>query len=336
MCIVTLVAWQVMQKKHGFIPRGGSGTHNSDTQFSVDSVVSADVTAVMTDVHSFPIESRTNAAWNLASVRACWAELRPVGILPRSERDTMERLIRVAQEARLSPPHDGRTLLETVYTLALTNDADGCILDILSGVTNDQTADLLLWGVTNFHLAALDIPATNRMLRHWISSKSRESIASLRTIGTPGVISRLNTLLRQLCDEGHPIHEPGEVISPAAYPVEARDWLLNHPEPLVRYRMVGEWLMSGRPETPKLLYEWCRRIGSMPDDFYLWKGESDIVAAKKEIVNEILRQCKNYTAQHRRWMSDGQRLPFASGEYRDEESWNCYRKGQKTLQHGMD
>jgi hypothetical protein len=264
-------------------------------------------------------------AWDQATVMACWAQLSPVHVLPRCEQESSLQLVAVAQRAHLPPPRNGEELLKTIYALPLTNEEDGCIFGILSGVTNEAMAELVFWAITNFHYAWLSVSEADPVLRHWLHSKVTTSITALRNIGTPTVMDRLNKLLRQLLNEGHEIHEPGECIDPDRYPAEAHMWLLDYPEPLVRYRMLGEWLHSSRPETPELVDAWCRRLHKMPDDFYLWKDDPDIAASKRRIALSAVRLRHEYVRRYKRWIDDGQRMPLHYGCYEDDR-WDKYRK----------
>jgi hypothetical protein len=178
---------------------------------------------------------------------------------------------------------------------------------------------MLFWAITNFHFLSLSSSPQHAALRHRHSGKAMSAIYSLRAIGTPPVIDRLNKLLRQLCNEGRPIHAPAEVISAVKYPVEAREWLLRYPEQEVRHRMIAKWLISGRPETPELLTQWCKTVKSMPDDFYLWKGDENIRASKIMIIREVKRERDAYIRRYKRWIEDGQREHFNSGTYEDPD-----------------
>jgi hypothetical protein len=265
----------------------------------------------------------TNAHWDWATIAACWAQLGPFTEAQLSSRKAFVALTNAAQRADASPPHDGHELLRCIYTLPLTNEGEGFVFSIISGVTNEAHANLLVWAFTNFHFLGVDIAGVDSMQQQSLMGKSDSSVLALVNMGTPALMDRLNKLLRQLQNEGTPIYEACHTIDPRKYPVEARAWLLNYPEPRVRYNMCNEWLRSGRPETPILINEYCTRVNSMPDDFYLWKGEPNIVAAKRREIKATRMACDEYVRKYKRWMADGQKEGFNSGYY-DDENWDQY------------
>lgn len=267
----------------------------------------------------------TNASWDEATLTSCWSQIGPFEEMTLSKKQAITKLTNAAHNARLPAPSNGEELLKSVYELLLTNQDEGFVHLILSGVTNEAYADLLIWGFTNFHIQASQIADLHKIERDVLMSKSQCSFLSLGNIGTPAVMDRLNKLLRQLQNEGHGIYEPGAVINPANYPVEAREWLLNYPEPLVRYGMLDEWLHSGRPETPELVDAFCKRLTAFPDDFYLWRGDPDVAASKRDIIEEVKRARASYVRRYKRWMADGQKENFNSGNYYDE-LWDAYKK----------
>lgn|GEM_PF-5648945 len=259
----------------------------------------------------------SNAAWDIATVAACWRQFGPVDLGSYTEREAIEKLTNFASSAGLSPPRNGEELLMALYDVTPTNEKDGLMFGILRCVTNETYTDLLLWGYTNFYYDARRIVDMQDLYRDIAMTKSHCSLNSLRNMGTPTVIDRVNKMQRLMCDAGDDLSMPGETIDPAQYPVDAREWLLNYPEPDVRYNMVHEWLHSGRPETPELLNEWCRRINSMPDDFHLWAGDPNVPASKRKIVRYVKDLRVRYIRRYQRWQADGQKDCFNSGRYRD-------------------
>lgn len=272
----------------------------------------------------------TNAAsaWTYTTVTSLVSQLYPYDPKSGSERENAQCFLETAQAVNAPVPSNALEFVSLIYTIRYTDWENAArALGFISDTTNEAVTDLLLWGFTNYHFVALTMPKEHSDYkpdgRDITQGKSGSSLRRLRRIGTPYTIDKLNKMLRQLCNEGRCIHEPGETIDPDLYATEAKDWLLNYPEDLVRWRMAGNWLGPSRPETPEPIRRHIKWLKTLPQKHPFWSSGDE--SWKGDALDTVERDLRDYEVQYQRWLEDGKHKNINAGSYKDEH-WDRYKK----------
>ena len=269
------------------------------------------------------------SAWTYTTVTSLVSQLYSFNAKSGYEREKDQIFLETVRNVHAPVPSNPLEFVSLIYTIRYSDwNHAARAQGFITHTTNEVATDLLLWGFTNYYFVALTMAKeTGEETPDGLGitrGKSDSSLRGLRNIGTPQTMDKLNKLLRQLCNEGRCIHEPGETIDPNCYPNEAKDWLLKYPEELVRVRMAHEWLGSSRPETPELIRQHIKWLKTLPKDRPFWSsgnGES----WKKDSINSLEREVKRFEVRYQRWLEDGKRLNINDGSYKDDY-WDGYKK----------